>query len=75
MTRLAGRAAQLADLLGAVDDAVAGAGELVCVVGPSGVGKTALVAAAISAARARGVEVLAASAPAGHPDVPCGCSC
>ena len=30
-------------------------------------GKTALVAAAISAARARGVEVLAASAPAGQP--------
>ncbi len=66
MNALVGRAVEIADLVGVVDGAVAGRGELVCVVGPHGAGKTALVAVLIEAARKREVEVLATSVLAGQ---------
>jgi tetratricopeptide (TPR) repeat protein len=66
MNRLVGRAAQLAVLAGVVDSAIAGAGELVCIVGRLGAGKTALLAALIAMARERGVEVLVTSVPPGQ---------
>ena len=66
MNAVVGRAAELADLVGVVDAAVAGMGELVCIVGRRGAGKSTLVAAVIAAARQRDVDVLATSVPAGQ---------
>ncbi|MFD0684709.1 helix-turn-helix transcriptional regulator [Actinomadura fibrosa] len=55
---LIGRAAQLAELTGALDRAAAGAAGTVLVSGDAGVGKTHLVTALAGAARARGCAVL-----------------
>ena len=62
-----GRTAEFGDLVGVLDGAVGGVGELVCVVGQPGAGKSALLAVLISTARRRGVEVLATSVAAGQP--------
>ncbi len=67
MSTVAGRAAELGDLCGVLDNTVDGLGELVCIVGQPGAGKTTLLAALIAAARRRGVEVLATSVAAGQP--------
>jgi hypothetical protein len=67
VNRLAGRAGELADLTGLLDGAVGGMGELVCLVGQPGAGKTALIGALIAAAHKRGIGVLATSIPAGQP--------
>ena len=67
MTALAGRAAELAELVDVVDSAAVGRGELVCIVGRSGAGKTALLTTLIAAARERSVGVLATSVAAGQP--------
>ncbi len=52
------REAELERLAALLDDAVAGRGAAVAVVGPAGIGKTTLVAAAREAAAARGLRVL-----------------
>ena len=67
MSTVVGRAAEFGDLVGVLDSAVDGVGELVCIVGQPGAGKTALLAALIAAARRRGVEVLATSVAGGQP--------
>ena len=55
---LVGRAAEMAALLEALDDAEAGAGRLVVIAGDAGIGKTRLLAELPRAARQRGCRVL-----------------
>jgi predicted ATPase len=52
-----GRAAELSKLAGAVDDALAGRGRLLLLVGEPGIGKTSLSDEAAASATARGVPV------------------
>jgi hypothetical protein len=53
-----GRAAELAQIAGALDDAAAGRGRLVVLSGEPGIGKTSLADQATAAAAARGLAVL-----------------
>ena len=56
-TALVGRDAEMAALLGALDDALAGSGRLVSIVGEPGLGKTRLVDELIADPRVRGARV------------------
>jgi tetratricopeptide (TPR) repeat protein len=59
---LVGRQRELADIERLLERASGGAGELLVVTGPQGIGKTALADAAAALARRRGFEILRASA-------------
>ncbi|MGH7787348.1 MAG: AAA family ATPase [Candidatus Binatia bacterium] len=62
-TRLVGRARELAELEGALDEAMAGYGQVVGVVGEAGVGKTRLCLEFLRRCRARGATVARAHCP------------
>src|SRR5581483_3803018 len=55
---LIGRVAELATLSARLDEALGGAGQLICLAGEPGIGKTRLAAALAQRARERGVRVL-----------------
>src|SRR4051812_40530133 len=54
------RDAELAAIAGTLDDALAGRGNVLLIEGPGGIGKSSLLAAAVTAARERGLRVLRA---------------
>jgi tetratricopeptide (TPR) repeat protein len=64
---LVGRSAELRELDHLLDQAAAGSGGLLTIVGAPGAGKTVLLAAAAANARRRGFEVLAAAPIPGRP--------
>jgi len=74
---LEGRAAELAALGAALDDACAGHGRIVVVTGEAGIGKSSLIAALSELARQRGIEAVwgraweFADAPSYFPLWPC----
>ncbi|MFC7501492.1 ATP-binding protein [Nocardioides sp. CPCC 206347] len=63
--RLVGREPALAVAVGALDEALAGAGRLLLVTGDPGIGKTALVREVGAIARGRGARVIWTSCPPG----------